>query len=297
MGSTMTNHVEAFLNDAHHRTRLSQNTLRAYRYELLAAAKHFLVSLDEISLDDLESWSSRGGAAQSTVGRRLASLSQFFSWAVRKKQCISNPLAQREPRRRLQRLPRPIRTLDERSAVDSAIASATQPYRLIFTLLRETGMRPGEVLTLNIGDVTLDAGREGLRVSEVKNGVERIVVLGSEATPRSICGLRAHLKQLKGQPIHAPLFRSNRGTRISYDALHYQWSHVCLAADLMDEEGKPRYTLHQLRHTRGTELIEQGQRMEIVQRVLGHRDPRSTQGYADLNEAQVRAALEQNKRR
>lgn len=41
-----------------------------------------------------------------------------------------------------------------------------------------------------------------------------------------------------------------------------------------------------------TELVEQGQRLEIVQRVLGHRDPRSTQGYAELAEAVVRAALE-----
>ena len=53
-----------------------------------------------------------------------------------------------------------------------------------------------------------------------------------------------------------------------------------------------RYTIHQLRHTRGSELIAQGQRVEIVQRVLGHRDIRSTLGYAELNEAQVRAALE-----
>jgi hypothetical protein len=42
----------------------------------------------------------------------------------------------------------------------------------------------------------------------------------------------------------------------------------------------------------GSELIAQGQRIEIVQRVLGHRDIRSTLGYAELQEAQVRAALE-----
>ncbi len=297
MSATMIDHVEAFLNDARHRARWSQNTLRAYRYELQAAAAHFLIPFDEIPLDHLESWASRGEAAPSTVGRRLACLSQFFSWAARKKHCTSNPLAQREPRRRLQHLPRPIRSLDERSAVDSAIASAIQPYCLIFTLLRETGMRPGQALALNIGDVKLDAGREGLRVSGKKNGGERIVVLDPEATPRSIRGLQAHLKQLKRQPLHAPLFRSNRGTRISYVSLHYQWFHICSSADLVDDKSKPRYTLHQLRHTRGTELLEQGHRMEIVQRVLGHRDSRSTQGYAKLNEAQVRAALEQSKRR
>jgi hypothetical protein len=64
----MADHVETFLNDAHHPAQLSQNTLRAYRYELLAAAKRFLVSLDEISLDNLESWASRGEAARHSFG-------------------------------------------------------------------------------------------------------------------------------------------------------------------------------------------------------------------------------------
>jgi integrase len=123
-----------------------------------------------------------------------------------------------------------------------------------------------------------------------------MVVLGPTATPKSLRGLRALLRECKGEPAHAPLFRSNRGTRMSYDALHYQWSQTCAAAGLADDAGRPRYTLHQLRHTRATELIEQGQPLAIVQRVLGHRDPRSTQGYAELAEAQVRAALERGER-
>jgi len=39
-------------------------------------------------------------------------------------------------------------------------------------------------------------------------------------------------------------------------------------------------------------LIRAGQPLEIVQRVLGHRDIRSTQGYAELDDVQVREALE-----
>ena len=93
------------------------------------------------------------------------------------------------------------------------------------------------------------------------------------------------------------LFHSNRGTRISYDALHYQWAKLCATAGLLDASGTPRYTPHHLRHTRGSDLIAQGQRIEIVQRVLGHRDIRSTLGYAELQEAQVRAALEHTTRR
>lgn len=88
------------------------------------------------------------------------------------------------------------------------------------------------------------------------------------------------------------LFRSNRGTQVSYDAIHYQWEKLCRLAGLINEEDKPRYTIHQLRHTRGSELLAQGQPIEIIQRVLGHKDIRSTLGYAELSEAQVRAALE-----
>jgi integrase/recombinase XerD len=148
------------------------------------------------------------------------------------------------------------------------------------------------VLALNLGDVGLDTGREALHVRDPKNRTERLVVLGPTATPKSLRALRAELRERKGEPAHAPLFRSNRGTRLSYDALHYQWTQACVDVGLVEKSGKPRYTLHQLRHTRATELVEQGQRLEIVQRVLGHRDPRSTQGYAELAEAQVRAALE-----
>ena len=183
--------------------------------------------------------------------------------------------------------------MPEDLALDAAIAKLPQPYRLIFLLLRETGMRVGEVLELRWGDVTLDAGREALRVREAKNGVERTVILDATATPHALRGLRAVRRAHGRTPAdHALLFLSNRGTRVSYDALHYQWAKLCQAAGLIDAVGAPRYTPHQLRHTRGSELIAQGQRVEVVQRVLGHRDIRSTLGYAELQETQVRAALE-----
>lgn len=166
----------------------------------------------------------------------------------------------------------------------------------MFTILRETGMRVGEVLALRVADILLDPSREAIRVREPKNGTERTVVLGPTATPRTLRGLRAYLKSQRSAGPHDVLFRSNRGTRVSYDAVHYQWRHVCQRAKLVDSTGKPRYTLHQLRHTRGSELIEQGQRVEIVQRALGHRDIRSTLGYAGLNDQQVRAALEDCRR-
>ncbi len=149
-------------------------------------------------------------------------------------------------------------------------------------------MRVGEVLALSLGDVTLDPGREGLQVRDPKNRHERLAILGVNATPRTLRGLRVWLREMKGWPSHAPLFTSNRGTRLSYSAVQYQWALLCKKTGLVEADGSLRYTIHQLRHTRGSELVWQGVGMVIVQRVLGHRDIRSTQGYAELDVLQVR---------
>ena len=294
MTLTLAETYPQFLDDLAHKSQLRPSTIRAYQYELAAAAQdnRFQSPLETLKLNMIEDWIGRGLPAASTRSRRAATFNRFFRWAVQQGICKSNLLAGRTPTRSDHRLPRSIQRQADQDAIDNSIRSTPQPYRLIFTILRETGMRVGEVLDLRVGDVLLETGREGLRVREPKNRTERIVVLGATATPKTIRGLRAHLKQMNRPQPHDVLFRSNRGTAVSYDAVHYQWQNVCRTAGLMDA-GNPRYTLHQLRHTRGSELLAQGQPIEIVQRVLGHRDIRSTLLYAELNEDEVRAALEQ----
>lgn len=295
MGATLATCYEGFLADAEHLDHLRPHTLRAYRYELALAGvdPRFARDIDALSLADLEAWIARPPDSPSTVSRRAATFRRFFGWAIRHDLCRRDPLAGHAHARTRRRLPRPIQEARDRRVLDAAIATTPQPYRLIFTLLRETGMRAGEVLALRRGDVTLDEGREALRVREPKNGAERVVVLGPTATPRSLRALRSRVKALRDAAPHELLFRSARGTAVSYDALHYQWGRLCARAGLVNEDDTPRFTLHQLRHTRGSELIGQGVRVEIVQRVLGHRDIRSTLGYTELAETQVRAALEQ----
>jgi len=108
--------------------------------------------------------------------------------------------------------------------------------------------------------------------------------------------LRAALRDFGSVNASMPLFRSNRGTRVPYDTLYYQWQRVCAAAKLLDVDGKPRYTIHQLRHTAGTAFIRDYPE-HMVSRMLGHRDPRSTRRYAEVTEDQVRAMLAERWRR
>jgi integrase/recombinase XerD len=292
--ATIGESLDAFLADMTHRRRLSLNTLRAYRYDLQLAAAALPMSIETIHIADIEHWLSQDHRAVSTSNRRMASLGRFFIWAQRQGLCTSNPTSLREPNHTTRRLPNPIRSDQHRRQLDAAIQETPQPYRLIFTILRETGMRANEVLGLNKGDVCLDGGREGLRIREAKNGHERTVILDPNATPRTLRGLRQWIREQQTLPDHVPLFFSSRKARVSYRALYHQWQQLCIRAGLVDARNTSLYTIHQLRHTRGTELIEQGHRMEIVQRILGHRDPRSTQGYADISDILVRNALTRN---
>jgi integrase/recombinase XerD len=293
--ATITIVLDDFVADLKRR-QFRPNTITVYRSDLRIAGQHLTLPIAHLTLAAIERFLEEGTFAPATRVRRTASLKRFFTWATKQGLCATNPLLSREPARSLaRRLPRPIQRTADLEAIDRAITHLTPPYRLIFTILRETGMRIGEVLTLQLADLCLEGGREGLRVRESKNGNERIAPLGAKATPKSLRGLRALVKERKGQAGYVPLFCSNRGTAVSYAAVQYQWAQLCTALGLVDEQGGQhhlRYTIHQLRHTRGSELVRHGQPIEIVQRVLGHRDIRSTQGYAALDDVQVREALE-----
>jgi hypothetical protein len=105
------------------------------------AQQDLAMPLSELDQVDLEAWLVRGKAATSTVGRRIATFRHLFAWAIRRGLCTRSPLAELTPLHGRKALPRAIREQHEQRALDAAIASAPPPYRLIFTILRETGIR------------------------------------------------------------------------------------------------------------------------------------------------------------
>jgi integrase/recombinase XerD len=161
-------------------------------------------------------------------------------------------------------------------------------------MLRETGRRADEILSLNVGDVSLQAGREVLRLNDTKNNEDQVVVLTTDVMPRTIRGLRSWLRELGDVRPSEPLFRGKHGGRLAYRSLHEQWNHLCARLNLLDQ-GRPQYTIHQLRHTFGTEKIAQHPE-QLVARMMGHRDVRSTRQYAQVNDEQVRVALSRKQR-
>jgi integrase/recombinase XerD len=282
---TIASELECFLSEIQGEQGLSANTITSYRCDLRTAAALIPAPLETISTGAIKAFLEGRNEQPGTTNRRIASLGRFFRWAISKGLTLHNPVVEVGARYHAEHRPQPIANETERRALDNAIAGSPQPYRLIFTLLREIGVRTDEVLNLNLGDVILEPGREVLLVQDGKSGTKRMVVLTSDAMPRSLRGLRTWVRELGEElPPETPLFQSSRGNRASYDTLHRRWVQVCKQARLVDfEDGKevPRYTLHHLRHTAAAELIAFYPE-QVVRRILGHRDPRSTRRYAEI---------------
>jgi integrase/recombinase XerD len=198
-------------------------------------------------------------------------------------------MADRSRLRGRRRLPRPICEQHEQRALDAAIGAAPQPYRLIFTVLRETGMRLGEALELRWGDVTLEKGAKR-SVSERPRMASSAPSCWARQLRLTCCaGCVRHgvptatfprITSCCSVPIVAPPSHTSPCTTSGPSCA--RWLGCSMPPGLP--------ATHQLRHTRGSDLIAQGHRVEIVQRVLGPRDIRSTLGYAELQETHVRAA-------
>jgi integrase/recombinase XerD len=282
---TIASEIDNFLNDIQRDHGLSHNTITSYRCDLRTAAAAITKPIEAIATADIQAFLESRDEQPGTTNRRIASLGRFFRWSVNQNYTLYNPIDQIGARYHPEHRPQPIASEAERRALDTAIATSPQPYRLIFTLLREIGVRTDEVLNLNLNDVILEPGREILLVHDSKSGTKRMVVLTPDAMPRSLRGLRSWLRDIgEGLPADTPLFRSSRGNRASYDTLHRRWVQVCKQARLVDTvDGRevPRYTLHHLRHTAAAELIAFYPE-QVVRRILGHRDPRSTRRYTEI---------------
>jgi len=91
------------------------------------------------------------------------------------------------------------------------------------------------------------------------------------------------------------LFPSDRdpGLPVAYGTLRGVFNAWQERIGLHDQAGRPLHvTLHQLRHTFGTRLINSGVPQHVIQRLLCHASPEMTNFYAHLHDSTIRAEFE-----
>jgi integrase/recombinase XerD len=143
---------------------------------------------------------------------------------------------------------------------------------LILVLLR-TGMRIGEVLRLQVRD--LDIGERKIHIYEgEKNCLGRVVYLSDDA----LMALRLWIG--RAEPKRQYLFQGQCDKHLGYTQARNIFVRYIRAAGL-EHKG---YTIHSLRHTFASELLNAGMRLECLQLLLGHRNIEMTRRYARLTD-------------
>ena len=143
---------------------------------------------------------------------------------------------------------------------------------MIMVLLR-TGMRIGELLNTKVADVHIKERRIEIYEGE-KNRLGRVVYLSDDA----VIALRKWLRERDIWEEY--LIYSGRADTMSYSTARMIFHRYLVKAGLAHKG----YSLHTLRHTFATELLNAGMRLECLQVLLGHRSIEETRRYAQLTD-------------
>jgi integrase/recombinase XerD len=157
-------------------------------------------------------------------------------------------------------------------------------YQTLIGLLAITGIRAGEAIGLDRGD--LDAGQGLLTIRNGKFGKSRQIPLHT-----SVLQALAGYAQLRDRRIPRPaspaLFISLAGKRLIYNNVHFTFHQLTHAAGLHPRSAACRPRIHDLRHTFAVTTLTRwyadggdvAARLPLLSAWLGHADPAGTYWY------------------
>jgi len=157
-------------------------------------------------------------------------------------------------------------------------------YRTLIGLLAVTGLRVGEAIRLDRGD--LDFAHELLVVRDSKFGKSREVPLHA-STARALRGYLRRRDRLHPPPSTPALFISPAGTRLLYCNVHATFRQLRRRAGLQPRSASCRPRIHDLRHTFAIRTLLDGyqtdgdvqRQLSLLATYLGHVHPDSTYWY------------------
>ena len=286
--------VQSFLKYLTHQRNVTDQTLRAYRTDLV----QFFTFLKETPVTGLSGVDHRilrhflsklqeSGLSKTSIARKLATLRSFFKFLHREGRVSANPAKTLLTPKQESRLP-VFMTQDEAYHLMTGPQGESLPAlrdRAILETFYSSGIRIGELAGLNVEDVRLTEGF--LRVLG-KGRKERIVPLGSQAIAAigAYLGVRNagyEMRDVKhrnaASPIpHSALFLNLRRGRLTSRGIYNLVRKY--AGPLMPLK---RITPHSLRHSFASHLLDGGADLRSVQEMLGHSNLSTTQKYTHIS--------------
>ena len=199
------------------------------------------------------------GVGVPTLNHSLTALRFFFLVTLRKPAIVLDMPFVREPRR----LPVVLSPQEVARLLDAAPGLK---YKAALSVAYGAGLRASEVLSLKISDI--DSDRMVIRVEQGKGSKDRYVILSEHLLKL----LRVWWKAARPQGWLFP------GQNPVNPLTPRQLNRACHAAAQMAEIDK-RVSMHTLRHSFATHLLEQKTDIRVIQMLLGHKKLDTTALY------------------
>jgi len=269
-------HLESYMRHKwrlNHKPRTLASSFTSVRLFLDFYGKSDKSTIEKMERVDLEGFVEHEqdrGLRISTVRTRLACIIAFLHFLM-EQDIVPGSLLRRGIKLKLPDvLPRAMHPADVRKLL--CVIDDLRD-RALFLLLLRTGIRIGEALGLKLNDLDVK-GRKVRLFEGGKNSMGRVVYLSDDALFAIKLWLRRRDKNKEfvfyGRS-HGPLcYSTGRGLFVKY-----------LKKAGLDQKG---YTVHCLRHTFASELLNAGMRLECLQQLLGHQDIEVTRRYARLTD-------------
>src|SRR5277367_6457991 len=250
---------------------LSPATQRSYIHAVARFSRYFGHSPDRLGLEDVRAFQVQlvaQGISWPALNQTVCALRFFYGVTLGLDTIPERIPYAREPHK----LP-VVLSADEVVAFLEAVPSLKS--RAALTTAYAAGLRASEAVSLKVADI--DSSRMVIRVEQGKGGRDRYVML----SPQLLAILRCYWRLAR--PGHW-LFPGRDGEHpINPTVLHAACRSACAAAGL-----NKRVTVHTLRHSFATHLLESGTDIRIIQALLGHRNVNTTARYAQVATSTIR---------
>jgi site-specific recombinase XerD len=210
------------------------------------------------------------GMKPMTVRGRLGLIKAFLRYLIEEGVVRHEVLSKRIGVKVPDALPKAIAPEDVKALL--SVIDNTRNRALVLMLLR-TGMRIGELLALRIQDIDLREQKVFIHEAR-KTGMGRVVYFSADAKDALVAWLE------QKDPREDVLAYGKKYESITYTAARLMFVRYLKKAGLLHKG----YTLHCLRHTFASELLNAGMRLECLQPLLGHTSVEVTRRYARLTD-------------
>jgi site-specific recombinase XerD len=280
--------ISAFVEELT-RQGMAEKTVNTYQSDLVSFARWFANTTGEsfcagaVTPTDILDYKAHLRTVQrrqaATVNRRLAALRKFFLWAQGTGRITELPTAAVKGVPSAPRVPKSLAKREVDRLLREAEKAGNKRNLAILLTLRHTGLRVGELCNLRLGDIRISERKGTLLVRSGKGDKDRIVPLNNDVRQ----ALEAY-QQVRPTVSDDHLFIGQRGEPLQTDAVQL------LVRKYAQRAGLQGVTPHILRHSFAKHVLDAGEDLATVSRLLGHERLETTALYTeptarDLEEA------------